>query len=107
MPADRIFLATDDPNYATALKSEFKDLLVVLPVDRTGFPLHYIPPIPVYYTGFQALTEAFVAARCPYLIRGQSNFTSIILLAGNQMKVGLVGQLWDDGSEKWDGSSAT
>jgi hypothetical protein len=107
MPADKIFLATDDPTYAASLKAEFKDRLVVLPVVRSGFPLHYIPPIPVYHTGFQALTEAFVAARCPYLIRGQSNFTSIILLAGSQKKVGLVGQLWDGGDEKWDKVSAT
>jgi len=31
----------------------------------------------------------------------------MILLAGNQKKVGLVGQLYDGDEEKWDGSSAT
>lgn len=107
MPADKVLLVTDDPVYVNSLRKIFGDRICTLNIARTGQPLHYFPPLPPYTIGFQALTEALVAARCPYLLRAQSNFTSMILLAGNQKKVGLVGQLWDGDEEKWDGSSAT
>ncbi len=107
MPADRLFLATDDPFCVDFMRKAFGGFVFVLPVDRLGVPLHHVFPVSPYHTGFQALTEAFVAARCPYLMRAQSNFTSVILLAGEQKKVGLVGPLWDGDDEKWDGKSPT